>query len=99
MSADNWAVCPRCDRLRTESIAARREAVAKAYGTVPVEEFDTMRAKLEEDSSKRPEPTLREDYEFYGAEEGTVHADYSCHCSTCGLSLKFSIERELDVNG
>ena len=35
--------------------------------------------------------TFREDYEFYGAETGTLHISYSGHCSvpTCKAGLNF----------
>jgi hypothetical protein len=58
VSADNWAVCPRC--LSTDE---------HGYGT------------------------LREDYEFYGAESGTVNIDYSCSCRNCSLSFGFQEQR------
>jgi hypothetical protein len=55
------------------------------YGQVPVEEFDAARAALQTVSEDAC-CTLREDYEFYGAEEGEVHAVYKCYCAMCGLS-------------
>lgn len=62
------------------------------YGSLPVEEFDAKRVAL-----KTPEPedfrTLREDYEFYGAEEGEVQADYSGSCSACGLGVELKAHK------
>lgn len=89
MSADNWAVCPRCTKKREEDLIAFDLKVANAYGTEPMEVFEGMRAEL---ASKQAEPmpeTLREDYEFWGADEGVLYVSYRCHCQACGLSHKF----------
>lgn len=40
------------------------------------------------------EYNFREDYEFYGAESGTLKFYYSGLCSDCGLSLVLSEHRE-----
>lgn len=93
MSADNWAICPRCLSEAGEKDQAEIERVAALYGKVPVEEFDAQRAALKPID---PEDyrTLREDYEFSGAEEGTVEADYSCCCSKCGLGTSFNASKQ-----
>jgi hypothetical protein len=57
VSADNWAVCPRCSTERSAALVAERARVAAAYGTVPVEEFDAMRAALTEREFTDPEQT------------------------------------------
>jgi len=91
VSADNWARCPRC-RLREErKLNEEQSRVDAAYGKVPVDEFDQMRTEL---AAKREafvdgESTFREDYEFYGAEDGIVTASYRGQCTKCGLILKF----------
>jgi hypothetical protein len=87
VSADNWTVCPRCwDRAKCEAAEARANVMV-LYGQIPVEEFDAKRAALTE-----PDPddfsTFREDYEFYGAEEGEVKARYSGVCTVCGLAVE-----------
>jgi hypothetical protein len=93
VSADNWAVCPRC--LARERAAAEELAVlaAEAYGKVPVEEWQAMNATALE---AIPDPeafgTFREDYEFYGAGEGEVVAVYKGECQTCGLAVDFRHE-------
>lgn len=84
MSADNWNICPRCVSDAEAAVARATVDVAAAYGTVPVEEFDLLRAAIpvvnEEDYR-----TFREDYGFYVA-EGVVVAEYAGLCSRCGLS-------------
>lgn len=87
MSADHWAICPRCITDAREKAEAEREAVMALYGTVPVAEFEAKREALNEVDPEQFR-TFREDYEFWGAEDGEVHADYSGQCMTCGLSAK-----------
>lgn len=91
MSADNWAECPRCKHRALLKFENDQAAVSAMYGTVPVEEFDAARAALSVDEVGH---TFREDYEFYGAESGTVKASYRGACTRCGLSLDFRQERE-----
>jgi hypothetical protein len=86
MSADNWAICPRCLSEATDKHAAKERRVAALYGKVPVEEFDAQRAALAEIDPEKFR-TFREDYEFYGAEDGEVHASYSGGCTTCKMSV------------
>lgn len=65
------------------------------YGTIPVEEFDAKRAALPETSPADSEiyTTFREDYEFYGAEDGEIHASYAGACSVCGLSVTLATSK------
>lgn len=84
MSADNWAVCPRCKYRALKKFEKAGDAVQAMYGNVTVEEFDATRAALSMDDVGH---TFREDYEFYDAETGTVEATYSGGCEVCGLSV------------
>lgn len=95
MSASNWTTCPRCTLRRARELEAMRTEVAAKYGQVSVELFDAMRARLAAAENAEPATTLREDYEFYGAEDGVVIADYSCSCSDCGLRGKFNYRYEI----
>ena len=90
MSADNWAQCPRCVKRHEKALREGAARVAEAYGKVPLEEWDRMRDWQSEAESELIRETFREDYEFYGAEDGEVVASYSGSCSECGLSLSFT---------
>lgn len=96
MSASNWAICPKCQHQREQEVDDLKAKVAAAYGSVPVEQFDELRAAalaLEaeyanpEDNSKLA--TFREDYAIWGANDGTVLVRYEGGCSKCGTSTKF----------
>jgi len=89
MSADNYAICPKCcdiaDELRNQQV----DAAAAAYGKVDSAEYERLR-----EIALQPKPALnhnfREDWEISGAEEGTLYIDYSGQCSVCGLKCHFS---------
>lgn len=93
MSADNWAICPRCLEGGREAHDEAVQAVMATYGKIPVDEFDAKRAALPQLDPEKFR-TFREDYEFYGADAGEVVADYSGHCSQCGLGVDFSEHRK-----
>ena len=99
MSADNWAVCPRCEKKRQAKIRETEAEVTAAYGKVSVDKFDAMRESLAELRTAEPVQTFREDYEVTGAEDGVVVVSYSGHCRVCRLACTFRHEEPLDVDG
>jgi hypothetical protein len=92
VSADNWTTCPKCVDEVTRAALAEQQRVQSLYGEVDVEEFDRQRAALKPPDLVACE-TFREDYEFYGAENGTVHVSYSGRCTRCGAGLDFKDEK------
>lgn len=96
MSADNWAVCPRCLERAQLLVKQQEEKVMATYGKVPVGEFDASRAAI-----RRPYATqfktFREDWSVSGAEEGVVTVEYSGCCQNCGLGLEFTHKHEIDT--
>lgn len=99
MSANRWSKCPRCAARAEQAFAQRETQLAAAYGTVPVEEFDAMRAQLAADraAAEDANPTFREDWEIHGTADGVAHVEYGGGCSVCGLSLEFRHDHELPV--
>lgn len=98
MSADNWAVCPRCDQRRQDEIRAMDIDIAESYGSLTIEEFDRKRLERDEFAANKTPETFREDYEIYGAEDGEVRVSYSGGCKNCGLGIKFEHAHPLDVS-
>jgi len=94
MSADNWAVCPRCVAHAKKTEAKQLAKVMATYGKVPVADFDAARAAIKP-VEKEVYRTFREDYEIYGASDGAVVVDYAGHCSKCGLGLSFKDQRPI----
>lgn len=97
MSADNWAVCPRCEIGRQARIAEAEDEVAAAYGKVAIERWDEMRAAAEALKAAPAQYTFREDYEFWGAEEGELNISYSGGCRECGLKHSFRYSEPMAV--
>lgn len=89
MSADNWARCPRCATRRETTLVEDSKALEADYGVIPAVEWMERKAALDNAISTPQEITLREDYEFYGAEDGAVQVSYSCGCDECGLRFSF----------
>jgi hypothetical protein len=98
MSASNWARCPRCTAVGLKALDERNAAVQSSYGKVPVDQFDEARRQHAQAVAEfeRRHNTFREDYEIYGAEEGTVTVEYSGKCTECGLSLNFTDKRAIE---
>jgi uncharacterized protein CbrC (UPF0167 family) len=93
VSADNWAICPRClDRAKAAAAQAADEAAA-AYGKVPADEYERLRAAAQAPVSEEAFRTFRESYEFYGAATGTITASYGAECTQCHLALSFTYEK------
>lgn len=98
MSADNWARCPRCWHRKNKDLTERWAKLNASYGQITLEEFDRIRAVLtkETDELEDMDSNFREDYEFYGAEDGIVNVSYSGECRLCGLKLKFEEQHPIE---
>lgn len=93
MSADNWAICPRCvaraQKANLESQQGFSEIAAKLTPDQLKLVQTAVRPVNEEDFRE-----FREDYEIYIA-DGKVKVSYSGHCQTCKLGLDFDHEVEI----
>lgn len=99
MSADNWAVCPRCKKNEMNNIAELDRRAEESYGKVSIDDFIVMRLEAQKRREALPDriATFREDYEIFGAEDGAIEINYSGYCTECGLKLKFSDYRPMGV--
>jgi hypothetical protein len=93
MGADNWAICPKCERERDEMLAAQEKEVNAMYGRAPADEYLKALAKLhadqqEVDTDDRLLRTLREDYEI-GVLGDELVIVYNGGCKNCGLRVTF----------
>jgi hypothetical protein len=101
MSADNWAVCPKCLAAARAKRAAAAELAESAYGVKPVEEFDRLRALANVPIIEEDLRTLREDYDvgIWGSDTDPATADfnvgYSAHCDTCGFAFHYKHKRQV----
>jgi len=100
MSADNWAICPRC-KIRFDNERAQVQAdLKKAYGTVPAEEFLRLSKEAAEDAAKEQEETFREDYAIglSRSGDGRFVVNYGGSCSECGLEFSYQHEQKIDLS-
>lgn len=72
------------------------QEIAESYGQVPLDEYMQMQAERDVMREETLLRTFREDYEFYGADEGTVTVDYSGSCQKCGLETHFDHEHKIE---
>ncbi len=90
--ADNWQTCPRCYDEAMEPWIEKGEAVFASYGLVTLDEFTKAFNRIPNEPKEEDYYTFREDYEFYGADEGVIKWQYSGSCTECGLSASESGE-------
>ena len=93
MSADNWAICPKCAEKADASQQARILGAAEKYGKIPADEY----VKLSKEVSKveELEATLREDYGFSIDNNGKFHATYRAECSVCDFHFAFKESKQV----
>ncbi len=95
MSADNWAICPRC-KVRTYGEQQRLiDEAMSAYGRLPADEYLRLRERAEDGVSL--EETFREDYDVGLSEDGEFSVNYAGECQKCGLRHSFSHKEKVAV--
>lgn len=96
MSADQWAVCPRCLKGAGEWHAAVTIAAAVTlaaaiaaigYGVLSLAEFDRLRDEAAIPPDRLDFRTFREDYQVGVTDEGEFYIDYRGSCSREGCEL------------
>ena len=92
MSANNLAICPKCEIKRKNNQEELTEIARNAYGKVSEKEF----AKLHEEATGRqliePGHSLQENFEIGIDEEGYFAINYGAKCKTCGFKFNFNHE-------
>ena len=97
MSADNWAVCPRCLKAARAEQARAEEAARAAYGAAPVEEFDRLRAEAAKGIDAERLRTFREDWYIGILDDGEFRVSYKGSCNVCHLHHEFKHDEFLDL--
>ena len=98
MSADNWAICPRCLARARKAADDARAVIQENRRQAEIEDLPIpeMIFASAESALKEAEPedfrTFREDYEFYGVTSGVLKVSFSGNCQTCDLSLDINEE-------
>lgn len=89
MSANSWGVCPQCVKNENDRIEAQIKDVQAHYGKVSEATYRKMLYSIDSPTDSHPRD-LREDWEIFTDEDGTLSIDYSCSCGVCGLNYRFN---------
>lgn len=81
MSATNYAICPKCIKIKKE------EKVV--YGDVTEKEYLASIKNHEKVISE----TLREDYEVYFDNDGNFIIYYGCSCEVCEFKFNYNYKK------
>lgn len=88
MSASNWGMCPGCCLVGEQIRQAAAARARGAYGQVSAEEYERLRRLALDD--KKPEATLREDYEIGTNTHGQFYVRYGASCEACGFKYTYN---------
>lgn len=102
MSADNWAICPRCKAKRDAELIAGEVLVGQQYGKIAPEEWDKLRAEVDALRKRIANPPsedyrFREDYEVGVYSTGTFEVSYAGECRDCHLKKNFQHTETLNL--
>lgn len=97
MSADNWAICPKCLSNHEEAVSKRQKDVEAAYGKVSSQEYLKLLKDAEDKKKPKNLDTLREDFGIGITEKGEFFVSYRGGCDRCGLEFSYSHEEEIDL--
>lgn len=96
MSADNWTICPKCERKdRVDKEKALDIAIIN-YGKVSAEEYEHAIFKARKGLENEYDPTFREDWEI-GLIGDEFAVRYRGSCTNCDFAYKFDFEKQLEV--
>lgn len=100
MSADNWAVCPKCKQERIERDKKLRKQLASAYGKVSASEYLELEKEFRERVVEDNERDLREDYDigiFSVDNKDYFEVGYSASCEICGFYFEYGHKEEIKL--
>lgn len=96
MGANNWRICPRCQR-RAEQ--AREKAMAQAAASYSKVDAETWR--LASEAAHQPielTETFSEYYELGTTLDGTFYVSYGGDCSACKFVVEFDHKEKREIN-
>lgn len=96
MSANNWAICPRCKADWEMCRAKSQKEHDESYGRISAEKFLENCEKLGEQMKMQLEFTFREDFEI-GIYGDFFEVKYKGKCETCGLEHTFTYGKRIPL--
>ncbi len=93
MSADRWALCPKCMEQARAAEAALMQKIQQGYGEISEAEYHVLLEELQE-MDQLPDRNLREDWEL-GIRDGVFKVSYYAQCMECAFVKEFTHREEL----
>lgn len=87
MSADNWAICPKCEKMNNKKRQSLASQIKESYGQLSENEDLEMVEKFK--TPTMLEETLREDYKI-GIWNNEFCTSYFASCDKCGFEHSFN---------
>jgi hypothetical protein len=103
MSADGYDICPACVEKAHNEVQTALDTLAKGYGTLPMEEYEALKAQTRTVVDEEDYRTVREYYEFYQpietrqGKDRVIRADYSGSCDVCKLEVSFRHDHHFTI--
>lgn len=94
MSADNWAICPKCCQQKDAKIKDLKKKIGENYGKISVGQYETLINDLHNLTDKSVGHTLREDYDI-GIWNENFDISYMASCSQCGFSHTYTLSEKV----
>lgn len=95
MSADNWAICPKCERVTIRKLEEDEATVVAQYGKLPIDQWEDMQAGVVHRRTEIAKydvnrHTLREDWEIgTNNEGGEFRVHYTAGCHICKFEYSY----------
>ena len=93
MSADNWAICPKCKQTATKAFEKQKLHAGAAYGKVSPDEYLRLLAAIPQQPALKE--SLREDYELGILEDGNFYVRYLGECTECAFAFNYKYDQDL----
>lgn len=95
MSADNWAICPKCKKKAEEETTESTREARAAYGAKGEQEYRALLQRSQEPVAIQA--TLSEYFDIGIDRQGRFSINYSAGCETCGFKYDYRHEEQLSI--
>jgi hypothetical protein len=91
MSADNWAICPKCLEIKNAEIADMNRSIDEQYGKISPRDYLRLIKERDDLAGEKMQYVFREDYQIYMQNDGELIIRYRGCCVKCGYEKMFSL--------
>ena len=96
MSADNWAICPKCKQRIQREWDALNQKMKDAYGKVSEEEYKALLQEVEK-GKPRFKRDLAEYVDVGMSDDGILLINYRAECKIPNCSFTYEYRNTIDV--